>query len=92
MGVAVNVLFAVAVVTVAPGAETEFQLRIGHICSPADGTLVVKYLFLIYHPEHDLLFGLWLFSTQLHSPGKGNDVDHILTNGIIAVLSRDMRL
>ena len=35
-----DVLFTVAVIAIAAGAVTEFQFRIGHIGSTADGTLV----------------------------------------------------
>ena len=40
MGVIADVFFAVAVVAVAAGAVAEFQLRIGHIGSAADGAAV----------------------------------------------------
>ena len=40
MGVVADVIFAVAVVTAAAGAVAEFQLRIGHIGTAADGALV----------------------------------------------------
>ena len=40
MGVAADVLFAVAIIAVAPGTVPEFQLRIGKIGSAADGAFV----------------------------------------------------
>ena len=40
MGVVVDVILAVAVVAIAAGAVTEVQLRVTHICPPADGAFV----------------------------------------------------
>ena len=40
MGVVVDMVDAVAVVTLAAGAVTELQLRIRYICPTADGTAV----------------------------------------------------
>ena len=42
-----DVIFAVAVISVAAGAVTEFQLRVGHIGSAADGTLVGVVFFCL---------------------------------------------
>ena len=41
MLVIADVVFAVAMVAIAPGAVPEFQLRIAHICPPANGAAVV---------------------------------------------------
>ena len=41
MGMIADMLFAIAIIAVAPGAVAEFQLRIGDVRSAADSTLVV---------------------------------------------------
>ena len=42
-----NVVFAVAVIAVAPGAVPELQLRIAHICPSANGTPMVVGLGIL---------------------------------------------
>lgn len=40
MGMVIDVILAVAVISVATGAITEFQLRVAHICASADSAAV----------------------------------------------------
>ena len=85
MGMVVNMVDAVAVVAVAPGAVTEFQFRVGGICSAADSAFVgVIFLFgcalvrTAVFEDDDLRFLGWFFlekAGNLHPPAKGEDID-----------------
>mgnify|MGYP006896650811 CR=1 FL=1 len=59
MGVIADVIFAVAVVALAPGAVTELQFRVGHIRTTADGAAVgvIRPGSFLRLPEGDCLDG-----------------------------------
>ena len=87
----VNVVFAVAVIAVAAAAVAELQLRIGHIGSAADRTLVGIGLFdfcgccLVRACSGEgysaCFFARFLFkySAGIDPPGLGDHIHHILT-------------
>ena len=92
MGVVIDVVLAVAMVTLAPGAVAEFQLRIGHIRAAADGAFVGVGGFGRCHRclvgtgvgEGDG-FGFLRFlgsspeeAPGVHPPGHGEYIGHIL--------------
>ena len=97
-----DVVFAVAVIAVAAGAITEFQLRIGHIGSAADGALVgVSFLGNLERSrtgsigEGDstgLGSGL-LFekSADFDPPGQRNHIQNILAKEQEVVSQGDQR-
>ena len=86
-------VFTVAVIAVAPGAVTEFQIRMGYICSAADSTPVGigRFGFCggrfigtgIERNDLWLLFcrsRLFAFAdhpTEIGSPGNGNHIQYI---------------
>ena len=94
MGVVVDVILAVAVVAVAAGAVTEFQLRVAHVCPSADGAFVgvggfyrgVTCLVRAGRGEGDHIGGAFLFALfALKEPGgvglprDGNEIDRIFS-------------
>ena len=86
MHVIADMVLAVAVVTVAPGAVAEFQIRMADIGSAADSTAVVVIGFLGcllgIHMELDDLVSLGLgrfaeFLLHLDAPASGQEIQHI---------------
>ena len=88
MGVVIDVILAVTVIAIAFGAVAEFQLRIGHIRSSADGALVIVRGLLLSTgvgrcpgkgDGTGLLFGLFgHLSTELDPPGHWDHIENIL--------------
>ena len=81
MGVVVDVVLAVAVVAVAPGAVAELQLRVGAVSAPADGAFVGIVLLDLGLAEGDGFVGCGVdgLFLELPLPAPGQDIDHILS-------------
>ena len=93
MGVVVDVVLAVAVVAVAPGAVAELQLRVGAVSAPADGAFVGIVLLDLGLAEGDGFVGCGVggLFLELPLPAPGQDIDHILAEEQKVVHQRDHR-
>ena len=101
MHMTVNVVLAVAVVTLAAGAVTELQLGVTDVCSAADGAFMGVELFhrgggcLVGTGKGDRagLFGGLLLKELpgIDAPGNGDDIQHILAEEQQVVADGDQR-
>ena len=101
MAVIADMLFTVAVVTLAPGAVAEFQFRIAHIGSAADGTPVgvicLGRFFALglggFKTDHLVSYRCLLphFFLYLVPPGRRQHIYHILTKEQEVVCQTDDR-
>ena len=86
MGMIADMVAAVAIIAITPGAVTELQLGIRHIGSAADSTAVGIGFFGNFLPfpltaTKANYFWLWgsFSSLSLHSPGGRKQIQNILT-------------
>ena len=89
-----DVVFAVAVITVALGAVTELQLRIGNIGSATDCTAMVVFGLLPGLPEGDRTAarcGILLLFLVFHPPGSGHQIQNITSGEQQVVAQCDQR-
>ena len=97
-------VFTVAVVSLAAGAVTEFQFRIGHVRAAADGTAMgIRCLGLgdagligtgIGEGHHLRLFGstsLFSQALRIDPPAHGQDIQHIFAKEQEIVSKRNDR-
>lgn len=91
MGVVVDVVFAVAMISVTTGAVPELQVGMTDIRSAADGTAVIIRCFFrcSFAVAHSVKLNRWLlrsrlclfaeFSSGVDSPGERDQIYHIFS-------------